>query len=127
MHTEVMRITIFTLFLGMLFATPVAAEEIQDIRGDDADAGLYQDIIGDADAAAENGDYDEAIALWQKSIPLQQVSNEACRGARQQIYIEVAREAKKKIDRDDLSDDEVQQWFDSRAESLWEKSTCADE
>jgi len=122
-----MRLATILFTLGALYLCNRAAAQIRDIQNDDADSELYREIVQDADAAAENGDYEEAIGLWQKSIPLQQVTNEACRGARQKIYIEVAREAQRKVDRDDLADDEVQRWFDSRAQSLWEKSTCADE
>ena len=103
--------------------SPISA---QDTDPDGADQQLYQEIMDDAQDAAEDGDFDEAIELWNKSLKYDPTTNPTCKGAKQRIFIQVAREAQHKVSQEAISDDDAMQWFDTRSESLWEDSGCQD-
>ncbi len=93
--------------------------------GDADDAGdRFSSLNAQADQAAEQGDFQDAIRLWSASIPYDQSPYVECRGALQRVYIRVAEHVIDMVANGSLDDDAAFEWFKARVSNVWGNSTC---
>jgi|688.fasta_scaffold02343_26 hypothetical protein len=96
-----------------------------DSGGADDDAGdRFSALNAQADQAAEQGDFQDAIRLWSASIQYDQSPYVECRGALQRIYIRVAEHVMDMVANGSLDDDAAFEWFKARVSNVWGNSTC---
>jgi len=84
----------------------------------------FRDLNSRADEAAEDGDFDAAIALWQAAVPYDRSPYVECRGALQRVYIRVAQHVDEMVARGDLLPGDGFQWFQARSSNLWGNDPC---
>ncbi len=92
--------------------------------GDDGDGQSFESLNAQADEAAEQGDFQQAIRLWREAIPYDQSPYVECRGALQRVYIRVAEHVVTMVNNGDLDDDAAFEWFKSKVTNVWGNSTC---
>lgn len=95
-----------------------------DSDGDDDQGNRFRSLNAQADQAAEQGDFQEAIRLWSASIPYDQSPYVECRGALQRVYIRVAEHVIDMVANGSLDDDAAFEWFKARVSNVWGNSTC---
>lgn len=95
-----------------------------DSDGDEDQGERFSSLNAQADQAAEQGDFQEAIRLWSASIPYDQSPYVECRGALQRVYIRVAEHVIDMVANGSLDDDAAFEWFKARVSNVWGNSTC---
>ncbi len=95
-----------------------------DSDGDDDQGSRFRSLNAQADQAAEQGDFQDAIRLWSASIQYDQSPYVECRGALQRIYIRVAEHVMDMVANGSLDDDAAFEWFKARVSNVWGNSTC---
>ena len=88
------------------------------------DAEQFKEFNTAANEAAEDGDWQRAIDLWQQAIPYDHTPYAGCQGALQQVYIRVARHVIDMIQRGDLDQDGSVSWFKARVTNIWGNTPC---
>ena len=101
-----------------------AARDDDDADQDDGAADRFQDLNARADEAAESGDFQAAIKLWQESIQYDRSPYVDCRGALQGVYIRVAQHVLVMMNRGDLDADAAFPWFKAKVTNIWGNSGC---
>ncbi len=95
-----------------------------DSDGDDDQGNRFRSLNAQADQAAEQGDFQDAIRFWSASIPYDQSPYVECRGALQRVYIRVAEHVIDMVANGSLDDDAAFEWFKARVSNVWGNSTC---
>jgi uncharacterized membrane protein YgcG len=86
--------------------------------------GTYDDLMHRATAAAQNGDFENAIALWEKAIPLDPSPAVKCRGEGQRNDIKAAKDTISMLQQGKLQRAEAPKWFSNHEIELWMPNVC---
>jgi len=89
-----------------------------------AQVGAYNDFNYRGNVAAQNGDFEKAVALWQEAIPLDPSPVVKCRGESQRNSIKAANDAISMLRQRKLQAAEAPKWFANHSIELWMPNAC---
>jgi len=89
-----------------------------------AQVGAYNDFNSRGNVAAQNGDFEKAIALWQEAIPLDPSPAVKCRGEFQRNSIKAANDTISMLRQRKLQPAEAPKWFANHSIELWMPNAC---
>jgi hypothetical protein len=89
-----------------------------------AQVGAYKDSNSRGNVAAQNGDFEKAIALWQEAIPLDPSPVVKCRGEFQRNSIRAANDTISMLRQRKLQPAEAPKWFTNHSIELWMPNAC---
>jgi tetratricopeptide (TPR) repeat protein len=94
------------------------------VRAARRQAQAYNDFNSRGNVAAQNGDFEKAIALWQKAIPLDPGPVVGCRGEFQRNDIKAANDTISMLRQRKLHPAEAPKWFTNHSIELWIPNAC---
>jgi hypothetical protein len=118
-------------------ATPAHAEQLNPsasptvtpstggpARPQQAQVEAYNDFNYRGNVAAQNSDFEKAIALWQEAIPLDPSPVVKCRGEFQRNSIRAANDTISMLRQRKLQPAEAPKWFTNHSTELWMPNAC---
>jgi hypothetical protein len=89
-----------------------------------ASPAAYNDLNYRGNVAAQNGQFEEAIVLWKKAIPLDHGPVKKCRGEVQRTDIRAAQDAISMLKQGKLRMPDAPAWFQNHNTELWMPNVC---
>lgn len=87
-------------------------------------SGTFNDFNYRGNVAAQNGDFEKAIAYWKKAIPLDRSPSVKCRGEGLRIDIKAAKDTILMIQQGKLQRADAPKWFNNHHIELWMPNAC---
>lgn len=109
----------FTLTAVLVLSSMVLFAFAQQV-----DTATGQDYDHRAAVAVQNGDFEKAIAFWQKAIPLDHGRDVKCRGEFERNSIKAAKDTISMLQQGKLQRAEAVKWFNNHSIELWMPNVC---
>ncbi len=100
------------------------SETAEEATARDKNMVAYYDYQEQGDEAAKQGDFDAAIAAWEKAAVLDMGDLVSCRLEAEQVKIRAAKDAKARMEQLHLTKSEAGEWYQQHEMKLWKQAPC---